>query len=1034
MAAVGLCLSAVAVVGAVRDADPRALGAAPTTAEGIASRDAERLGRPVRVDALTDETTEVWAQPDGTFRAELSVGAARVRRDGGWVPVDLTLRPTGDRVLPAAHPNDLALSGARADGTHDLAAVGRGDDRVVLQWTGKLPDPVLDGPTARYPDAIDGVDLVVRATREGFAQSLVVKDRSAVARVKSINLSLTGPGAAGHQRDKSGVLTLLGKGGGRTATIPPLVMWDSRLDVTGTPVRQAPISTAVARTAKGVRLTLKPDLGWLRDAKTVYPVTLDPTVTPISDTYDLYVKEGVSTPDHATNDLQIGLLSSGKRTRAFLTWNSSVLQGKQVTKGTVKFFNFWSNVCSAKSWEIWPTASASATTVWSNQPALIGTQPSSTSSATQGGVAPCSDQYVSIDAKAFFQQFTSPGQTRSYMAVKATDETDGDAFKQFRSREGVEGEQPTASVEYNNIPTVTARSTVPATACVTGNNRPLVNSLTPDLKATVSDADGAISVDFEWYAVGSTVKIGGQRVTGIASGGTATVKVPAGAFSDGGKYAWRVLANDGVSGSATWSSLCEMTTWVTVPPVAGCDNGVDSDYDGDGVSDVAIGDPEATVNGIARAGSVTVSYGGSNSVQSLTQALTEVPGDAETNDQFGFALATYDANRDGCSDLVVSAPFESVGDKAEAGGIALLLGSPAGLAKGPAGFWYDQTVAGWGDVAEAGDWFGYSLAAGNTANGDAYLAVGVPGEDLGTAVDAGMIHYRRNAGNGVGYGNGGAAGTAAANERFGYSLTGSPYHLAVGVPGKTVGGKPFAGEVRVYSQDAASSPLKLLSALDQTTVETADANDTFGKSIAMAQYRAAADPAGSATSLLVVGVPGEDVGAVADAGMVHRYRLTATGAFHAGGVTQETRNNGSVAEDGDYFGERVRVANIDRGAVSTPQTLLVAVGAPGEDLPGAPDAGQVSVFGAAADPVTPTNVDLDRRAQALPGSPVAQELIGSYLGGSATQLFVAAPYSGGTVYGLSWAELAEGRMTPATTLTAGTGGIAAGVAFGAAIG
>jgi hypothetical protein len=168
--------------------------------------------------------------------------------------------------------------------------------------------------------------------------------------------------------------------------------------------------------------------------------------------------------------------------------------------------------------------------------------------------------------------------------------------------------------------------------------------------------------------------------------------------------------------------------------------------------------------------------------------------------------------------------------------------------------------------------------------------------------------------------------------------------------------------------------------------------------------------------------------------MVHRYRLTVPGAFHAGGVTQETRDNGSVAEDGDYFGERVRVANIDRGAVSTPQTLLVAVGAPGQDLPGAPDAGQVSVFGAAADPVTPTNVDLDRRAEALPGSPVAQELIGSYLGASATQLFVAAPYSGGTVYGLSWAELAEGRMTPATTLTAGTGGIAAGVAFGAAIG
>jgi hypothetical protein len=527
-------------------------------------------------------------------------------------------------------------------------------------------------------------------------------------------------------------------------------------------------------------------------------------------------------------------------------------------------------------------------------------------------------------------------------------------------------------------------------------------------------------VDFEWFAVGGATKIGGARVTGVASGGTATAKVPAGAFADGGRYRWRVLANDGVSGSAAWTSDCELTTWVTVPPVAGCDLGVDSDYNGDGTSDIAVGDPEATVNDIARAGSVTVSYGGSGSIQALHQALAEVPGDSEADDQFGFALATYDANRDGCSDLAVSAPFESIGDKAEAGGVVLLLGSPAGLGKGPAGLWYDQTVTGWGETAEPGDWFGYSLAAGNTANGDAYLAVGAPGEDLGTAVDAGMVHYRRNNGNGVVYGNGGAAGTAATDERFGYSLTGSAYHLAIGVPGRTVGGRPFAGEVRVYSQEAASSPVKLLTALDQTAVESAEANDTFGKSIAMAQYRAATDPAGAATSLLVVGVPGEDVGAVADAGLVHRYRLTTTAAAHAGAVTQQ------VAEDGDYFGERVRVANIAPGAVSTPQTLLVAVGAPGQDLGGTPDAGQVSVFGA-------SDVELDRRPGALPGSPIAQELIGSYLGSSATRLFVAAPYSG-TVYGLSWAELAEGRTTPDTTLTAGAGGIAAGVAFGAAIG
>lgn len=246
------------------------------------------------------------AQPQGNFRAELSVGAARVRRGAGWVPVDLTLQPKGGQVSPVAHPRDLRLSGAQPDGTHDLATVGLGGDRVALQWTGELPEPVLDGSTARYPNAIDGVDLIVRATGEGFAQSLIVRDRSAISRVKSVRLSLTGPGAARHQRDKSGVLTLLRADGGRTVTIPPLAMWDSRTDVTGTPVRKAPIRNALARTSQGLHLTLTPDRAWLRDPATVYPVTLDPTLSTIGDTYDLYVKEGVTLPDDTTNDLQAG--------------------------------------------------------------------------------------------------------------------------------------------------------------------------------------------------------------------------------------------------------------------------------------------------------------------------------------------------------------------------------------------------------------------------------------------------------------------------------------------------------------------------------------------------------------------------------------------------------------------------------------------------------------------------------------------------------------------------------------------------------
>jgi hypothetical protein len=94
----------------------------------------------------------------------------------------------------------------------------------------------------------------------------------------------------------------------------------------------------------------------------------------------------------------------------------------------------------------------------------------------------------------------------------------------------------------------------------------------------------------------------------------------------------------------------------------------------------------------------------------------------------------------------------------------------------------------------------------------------------------------------------------------------------------------------------------------------------------------------------------------------------------------------------------------------------------------------VNVFGAAANPITGVDVEVNRRPGALPGTPVEQELIGAYLGSSSTELYVASPYRARAVYGISWAELAQGRKVPGRTFTAGADGIPAATAFGAAIG
>lgn len=169
--------------------------------EESALRLARSSGKPVPIPEMTTETGEFVALPNGDVRAVISAAPVRMRRDGDWVPIDATLARAADgSVAPLAHPNDLRLSGARPEGTHELAAVGLGGARVAMLWTGSLPEPVLDGPRATYVEALPGVDLMVEATRIGFSQSLVVKDRAAADRVSRVRLPLTGPGVAGHRQ------------------------------------------------------------------------------------------------------------------------------------------------------------------------------------------------------------------------------------------------------------------------------------------------------------------------------------------------------------------------------------------------------------------------------------------------------------------------------------------------------------------------------------------------------------------------------------------------------------------------------------------------------------------------------------------------------------------------------------------------------------------------------------------------------------------------------------------------------------------
>src|SRR6266511_3529355 len=103
----------------------------------------------VEVTYRLSETTQVWANPDGTLTAERHLAPVRVRQGDRWVPVDLTLQKLPDgSVAPKAHPVGLRLSAAVAEaGEHELVSPdpsdtsscspGSGDRQIGLGWVGR---------------------------------------------------------------------------------------------------------------------------------------------------------------------------------------------------------------------------------------------------------------------------------------------------------------------------------------------------------------------------------------------------------------------------------------------------------------------------------------------------------------------------------------------------------------------------------------------------------------------------------------------------------------------------------------------------------------------------------------------------------------------------------------------------------------------------------------------------------------------------------------------------------------------------------
>lgn len=413
------------------------------------------------------------------------------------------------------------------------------------------------------------------------------------------------------------------------------------------------------------------------------------------------------------------------------------------------------------------------------------------------------------------------------------------------------------------------------------------------------------------------------------------------------------------------------------------------DFNGDGYDDLAIGMPGQAVGGAfaAGAGAVMVIYGGATGLDPMNfpnaqiwhQNSPGVPEDAEAGDSCGWVVTAGDFDNDGLDDLAVGCPFEGLMVNGSGFAFTLYGTAAAGLTGAGSQPWH-QDIAGIADVAEVDDHFSLAMTTGDF-DGDGYddLAVGVPHEDLGMILDAGAINLIYGTGAGLAApGNQfvhqdvvGILGVAAADDEFGTAIAagdfnGDGFHdLAAGVPYEDGGAIVDGGAVNVILGSIAG----LTNVGDQLWHQAVaglasdgpENSDNFGLAVAAGDFN------NDLFDDLVVGVPFEDVGAIADAGAVHLILGSAASLTSAGSLMFDENSTAvDPAEASDLFGSTLVAMDFSGDGLAD-----LAAGAPMEDSPGgAINSGAMFIINGDAAGWTPVGADY-REQDALSDGAVA---------------------------------------------------------------
>jgi hypothetical protein len=537
-------------------------------------------------------------------------------------------------------------------------------------------------------------------------------------------------------------------------------------------------------------------------------------------------------------------------------------------------------------------------------------------------------------------------------------------------------------------------ATLGAVLVLVGTVWPTTQALAQESPAAPAPASGSLRADFNQDGFADlAIGVAWQDVGAVGAAGAVHVLYGTADGLTGAGSQFLTQDSPGVRGSA------ESGDFFGSALAAG-------DFDHDGYADLAVGTPDEDVGGVVDAGAVNVLYGSAGGLtgtgsQYVTQDSPGVGSSAETSDFFGGDLTAGDFNHDGYADLAVGVVWEDVGSVFNAGGVNVLYGGASGLS-GTGSQFFTQDSPGVPSSAEDLDNFGLALATGDfDQDGSADLAIGSL-EGVGAISTAGAVTvlYGSTAGlTGAGsqrftQDSPGVGSSAETGDAFGAVLTAGDFDddgfadLAVGAPLEDVDGDVLAGAVNVlYGSGGGLTGVgsRYFTQDSRGVGGSAEFGDFFGDALAAGDF----DHDGYAD--LAIGAPREDVGGGFEVGAVNVLYGSAGGLTGVGSqyFTQDSPGVGSTAEGGDLFGAALATGDFDRDGFAD-----LAVGAPGETIGAAFDAGAVNVLYGSAGGLTGTGSQyITQDTAGVASSAEEEEFFGAALAASGPGSATAAASS-----------------------------------------